>query len=259
MSIIKTNEKIGILASRDSGFASVFEQVGIRYLYTSGQTLAEASKEFGVASADLNKVLNKKETCMVKGPENFENWGLRDFAKYFTNNYYWVARRDIRLIYDMAQAVIYKHSWQHPELLNLTTGLFLFFDDYLFYLKKEELIFSQIGNNLDNNDCWNEPTNAELLSKLYSYNMKSNTGRIVSEYKFFREITNNYLCPEDGCSLYKTLYKKLMEFEKDLLFHICLKNDIFFPKIIKYGDVISDEILPDTSMPGDARKTIQAL
>lgn len=51
--------------------------------------------------------------------------------------------------------------------------------------------------------------------------------------KKIRELSGNFVPPEDACASYTYLYNKLEEFEKDLHQHIHLENNILFPKSIK--------------------------
>jgi regulator of cell morphogenesis and NO signaling len=48
-----------------------------------------------------------------------------------------------------------------------------------------------------------------------------------------RQLSNNYLLPEDACASYSLLYRMLDEFEEDLHLHIHLENNILFPKALE--------------------------
>jgi regulator of cell morphogenesis and NO signaling len=45
-----------------------------------------------------------------------------------------------------------------------------------------------------------------------------------------RKASSNYKVPADGCISFRTLYRALEEFEKDLHQHIHLENNILFPR-----------------------------
>jgi regulator of cell morphogenesis and NO signaling len=45
-----------------------------------------------------------------------------------------------------------------------------------------------------------------------------------------RSVTGDYRLPEDACISYRTLYRALQDFEKDLHEHIHLENNILFPR-----------------------------
>ncbi len=48
-----------------------------------------------------------------------------------------------------------------------------------------------------------------------------------------RELSSNYLLPDDACASYSLMYRMLDEFEEDLHLHIHLENNIIFPKAIQ--------------------------
>jgi regulator of cell morphogenesis and NO signaling len=52
-----------------------------------------------------------------------------------------------------------------------------------------------------------------------------------------RQVTNQFIAPEEGCFSYKTLYQGLVEFEADLHQHIHLENNILFPRAIELEGV----------------------
>ena len=54
------------------------------------------------------------------------------------------------------------------------------------------------------------------------------------------ELTNHYMLPEDACSSYKYLFKKMKEFEDDLLLHVHLENNILFPKAIAVDEELGE-------------------
>jgi regulator of cell morphogenesis and NO signaling len=52
------------------------------------------------------------------------------------------------------------------------------------------------------------------------------------DLNLFRNLTDNYELPGDVCESYKNLFKKMKEFETDLVFHLDLENNVLFPKLL---------------------------
>lgn len=69
-------------------------------------------------------------------PGRSNEWDINLIIK----QYHIDARKNIVVIYDLAQNVFGKQSEKHPELAKLTEALFLFFDDLSFHLTTEEQI-----------------------------------------------------------------------------------------------------------------------
>ena len=47
-----------------------------------------------------------------------------------------------------------------------------------------------------------------------------------------RELTNNYIFPENACITHRVTFQKLKEFDESLVQHIHLESNILFPKAI---------------------------
>jgi regulator of cell morphogenesis and NO signaling len=62
--------------------------------------------------------------------------------------------------------------------------------------------------------------------------MKGEHEFVGSTMDNIREITNNYLVPEDGCNSYRVAFKLLKQFEDDLHIHVHLENNILYPKAL---------------------------
>lgn len=152
--------------------------------------------------------------------------------------YHFNARKNVVVIYDLAQKVFFEHSEKHPELGKLVEALFLFFDDLLFHLKKEEqILFPNII----------QLTKKKLHGGTFSYStfgvikecaitMQTEHRDAIKQLGFFRGLTNDYECPEDGSKSHNLLYVKMKEFENELIQHIGLENKFLFPKAIQIDE-----------------------
>ena len=47
-----------------------------------------------------------------------------------------------------------------------------------------------------------------------------------------RELTNQFTPPEEACNTWRALFLGLQEFERDLMEHIHLENNVLFPKAL---------------------------
>lgn len=80
--------------------------------------------------------------CKTKLSESakFDEWDINSLVDFIIKQYHFNTRKNVVVIYDLAQQVFSKHNEKHPELAKLVEALFLFFDDLLCHLKKEEQI-----------------------------------------------------------------------------------------------------------------------
>ena len=182
------------------------------------------------------KYLLMKQITLGKttSSREFNDWGLDSLIDHIINTHHQYAKTNVVIIHDLAQKVANNHKEKHPELINLTTALFLFFHDLLNHMKKEEQILFPNIKQLVKNKSYPEKgmyTTFGLIEESVR-RMQEAHQAIGKDLHLFHELTNDYMLPEDACSSYKYLFEKLKEFEDDLLLHVHLENNILFPKAL---------------------------
>lgn len=165
----------------------------------------------------------------------FNEWDINSLIDLIIKQYHFHTRENVVVIYDLAQKAFSRHSEKHPELAKLVEALFLFFDDLLFHLKKEEQILFpniiQLNEKKLHEGSFNYSTFGVI--KEYALTMQQEHQDVVKQLKFFRQLTNDYRPPEDGSILCQSLFSKMKQFESEMMQHIRLENDFLFPKAIR--------------------------
>ena len=169
----------------------------------------------------------------------FSEWNVDSLVDLIVNAYHVSARKNVAFIYELAQNVYCKHGEKHPELSRLIEALFLFFDDLLFHLKKEEQILFpnilQLTEKKLHEGTFDYSTFGVIRE--YAVAMQNEHREIMREFSFFRQLTSDYLLPEDACDLYRLLFEKMKEFEADMIMHMKIENQFLFPKAIQMDNV----------------------
>lgn len=175
--------------------------------------------------------------------ETFNNWDINSLIDFVIKHYHRDTRQGVITIYNLAQKVSGKHREKHPELAELTTALFLFFDDLLFHLKKEEqILFPNIIQLIKKKVPAEATTYTTFgLIKELSLVMQSEHRSVVRELKYFRRLTNNYMIPPDACRSYRHLFERMKEFERDLMVHMSVENDVLFPRAIQMDERFTEK------------------
>lgn len=175
--------------------------------------------------------------CKTKLSESakFDEWDINSLVDFIIKQYHFNTRKNVVVIYDLAQQVFSKHNEKHPELAKLVEALFLFFDDLLCHLKKEEQILFpniiQLTEKKLNEGSFNYSTFGVI--KEYVLTMQNEHRDVLKQLGFFRRLTNDYRFPEDCSVLYQSLLSKMKEFENEMMQHIQLENDFLFPRAIQ--------------------------
>lgn len=234
MNTIQLTETVGAIAAKAYYKTEVFKSLGVDFWCNGNKTLNEISQEAGITVEQLIEALEQITVSKTISFQKFNNWDLDSLIDYIINTHHQYAKTSAVVIHDLAQKVANNHNEKHPELIKLTTALFLFFHDLLNHMKKEEQILFPNIKKLVKTKSYAEKgtyTTFGLIEELVRRMQKAHQ-TIVKDLKLFHELTNEYRLPEDACGSYKYLFEKLKEFENDLLLHFHLENNILFPKAL---------------------------
>jgi len=234
MNTIQLTETVGAIAAQDYRKTEIFKNMGIDFWCNGNKTVNEVSREAGITAQELIEALEqitlgKTITC----PE-FNKWNLDSLIDYITNTHHQYAKENAIIIYNLVQEVAPHHSNNHPELIKLTTAIFLFLHDLLNHMKKEEQILFPNIKQLIKKKTQSEKGMYSTFGLIEESvrRMQKVHQAIGKDLKLFHELTNDYMIPVDACGSYKYLFEKLKEFEDDLLMHLHLENNILFPKAL---------------------------
>lgn len=175
--------------------------------------------------------------------QNFDKLNIADLTDYIITTHHSYIKKNASIVYDLAQKVAYKHSENHPELLQLISANFFFFHDLLNHLAKEEQIlfphFKQLAQSR-NFKGTGTYANFNLIKGAVRVMHKEHQA-INAHIKLFHQLTHDYTLPSTACYYYKDLFKKMKEFEDNVALHIHLENDILFPKAVAMAEKLQEE------------------
>ena len=232
MNTIQLTDTVVASASKDYSKPEAFD-MGIDLCCNDDKIASVASTGTGTITA-LEQVPAKRPPS----PQEFDKWKLDSMIDYIINTHHQYAKENAVIIYDLAQKVAHHHSKNHPELMQLTTTLFLFLHDLLnCMVKEEQILFPKIKHLVKNRSHSGKSryTTFGLIKEGISLIRKEHQASI-KDIKLLHELTNDYTLPEDACNSYKCLFEKMKEFEDDLLIHVHLENNILFPKALVEDD-----------------------
>ena len=127
------------------------------------------------------------------------------------------------------------HGSHHPELLPINQLVSEVNAELTGHMVKEEkILFPYIKALVATKDHTQPLQAAHLGSVQNPINMMEMEHELVgNNLDEIRQLSNNYLLPEDACASYSLLYRMLDEFEEDLHLHIHLENNMLFPKALE--------------------------
>lgn len=216
--------------------ASVFEKYHLDFCCKGKRTLEEACKNdkltLKLVSDELEHVF---ETSSSTAEERVEEQSIDNLCAYIRDHHHAYVRRSSPLILAHLEKIVNKHGSRHPELKKILSLFTELADDMAQHMYKEEaILFARIEEVAHASETLHIhllPDGFYLASPMTVMEMEhEQAGKLLTE---IRELTSNYLIPEDACTTYKLAFRELQDFEHDLHRHVHLENNVLFPKALE--------------------------
>jgi regulator of cell morphogenesis and NO signaling len=230
----KQEETIGDMVAKDFKKAQIFKKLGIDFCCGGKKTLEEVCKTKGLDLEMVNAELVASNNLQNATALNFDTWELDFLTDYIINQHHKYVKENIPFITELANKVAKVHGAHHPEVIEVADIFSKLGKDLSLHLMKEENILFPIIKQLVKAKKEDGILLPNALGNINTptHLMEMEHEQAGIDLKVISQLTNNYTLPQDACTSYVLLYKKLQEFESDLFNHIHLENNILFPKAI---------------------------
>ena len=215
------------IAVANPASARVFETLGIDYCCGGNRSLRIACEQAGVPLETITVLL---ETC--EPTEEFDvpnDAGLGELTRHIVERHHGFVRRESPRIDGLLVKVCGKHGSAHPELHEVKALFTALAEELGLHMMKEERILFPYIEGLETPAqpaaCFGS-VESPIAAMVADH---ENAGAILAK---IRARSNGFEPPEGACPTYKVLYQALMEFERDLHWHVHLENNILFPRAI---------------------------
>ncbi|HEY8936815.1 MAG TPA: iron-sulfur cluster repair di-iron protein [Cyclobacteriaceae bacterium] len=170
------------------------------------------------------------------GPDNymrFDTWEAPLLIDFIVQHHHHYVRDAIPQILALLDKVCNAHGNDSPFLLTVKENFNKLAVELLNHLpKEEEVLFPAIRKIFHNGT-------SQLESNISKSHLKSPIVIMEDEHeiagqliKSIRALTSNYTPPTFACPTFKLIYIMLSQFDKDLMQHVHLENNILFPKVL---------------------------
>ena len=228
-------ETIGQMVVNDFRRAEVFRKFGLDFCCGGKKTLEQACAKKGLDVLQVKEELKKVEEKDDTNHENYDSWELNFLADYIVNRHHSYVKESHPMLLEYSQKVARVHGERHPELIQIANDYLEIAEELSMHMNKEEMIlFPYIKEMVDCKKEGRKMERAPFGSIENPINMMESEHTAVGEVtERMKELSNNFIPPEDACNSYRVLFSKLKEYEKDLHHHIHLENNILFKKAIE--------------------------
>ncbi len=231
----ENDETLGQIAAKDLRKAQVFKKYGLDFCCGGKKTVKEACAEKGLDVTLIEQELQQTEKVASSRPLPYGDWSLDFLADYIVNTHHTYVAKSLPDIRAYAFKVSKVHGHRHAELFQIHQLVEEINTELVSHMAKEEQILFPYIKELVTATKNTQPYHAQHLGSVQGpINMMEVEHEMVgSAMAKIRDLSNNYLLPEEACASYSLLYRFLAEFEEDIHLHIHLENNILFPKALE--------------------------
>lgn len=211
----------------------VFKRFDIDYCCGGNISLKEACDRIDLEPAKILDSITRLVPGSVATAFRIQDWTCSLIVDYIVQNHHSYVRNVIPEIRLLLSKVVKSHGQDQVELVAIQDEFNALADELLHHMHKEEFILFPAIKRLESGIQQADPLAVTIQAPLISMEHEhESAGKII---KSIRLRSKNYTAPDYSCPTFKVLYKKLEEFEQDLLTHIHLENNVLFQRVKDRG------------------------
>ncbi len=238
-----STQTIGELVAKNYRLAGVFKKFDIDFCCGGKKTLAEVCAEKGIEWDTLVAEVEKAAAAKEDHEHNYEQWEVDFLADYIVNVHHRYVRENIPPMREYTAKVARVHGDVHPEVVEIARLFEEVASELEQHMMKEEHILfpylKQLAAAERTGETAPHPPFGTVENPIRLMEQEhEHAGNLMKQ---IRQLSNNFVPPEDACNTYRVSFAKLNEFEEDLHHHIHLENNILFPRAIE----IEQRLVPD--------------
>lgn len=223
---------VGELVAQRPSLACVLEQYGIDYCCGGKASLQDACRARGL---NVEEVLEKLLAAETKGlPPDSPDWttvSLKELVDHIISTYHEPLRQQLSRVAKLADKVSRVHGENHPEMIEVLIIFNRFKAQLELHMQKEEMIlfpgivsmeatgtpqFFGCGGGIEHP--------IEVMGQEHD-----DAGEALSA---MRQLTHDYIAPDDACNTFKNLLYSLAQIESEMHQHVHKENNILFPRAL---------------------------
>lgn len=224
-------KRITQLVEENYVHAYVLYYFGIRFDEYPEQTLENVCAEKGL---NLEQVMRELESPALLREEDVPlvSYPVDLIIEYLKHSHFLFIKHKLPYIARLVNAFKAQHEQYRAVERDLKVVFPLFVEDFIHHIYEEEDTLFRYIKALDRASKGNY-----IPTRLYYLIEKHSVQKFAIEHEAhndemegIRKITNDYTLPPQAPLHVKVIYNELREFEKSLVTHARIENDILFPK-----------------------------
>jgi regulator of cell morphogenesis and NO signaling len=220
------DQRVSDIALEHSAAVAVFTKYNIDFCCGGKQSLKEACEKSGISTEEVQHELFRAEASGLPGTIRFDTWDVPLLTDFIVQHHHQYVKQSIPQLQQLLAKVCHVHGDRHPYLFTLKRTFNDLAEELLHHMQKEEVILFPEAKRLFTG---NTHTVFDVQAPMaVMENEHEHAGNLV---KSIRQVTRQYNPPADACPTFNVTYRRLQEFDHDLMQHIHLENNVLFEKV----------------------------
>ena len=221
------NATVAQLAISHPAALGLFEKYKIDYCCGGHHSLEEACQKIGLNPLKIRQEIDRSMDDVSQ--LRTEKWTSSMLVDFIIQNHHSYVTNAIPEIHALLDKVCTAHGNDNPELLTVREDFLELAEELISHMKREEFVLFPAIKRLDAQSYDDHPLAGAIQTPISAMEHEhALAGNLV---KHVRSLTNNYTPPDFACPTYRITFKKLHEFDNDLMRHIHLENNILFERM----------------------------
>lgn len=223
--VIDPATPVGDLVLGRPGRARAFEQFGIDYCCGGRRSLQQACQSAAVDVSEVVATLDESDAADDSEPdEAWEQLGLAALAAHIVETHHVYLHEELPRIVQLADRVADAHGSRHPEMVELAKVVAAESVQLELHLGKEESILFPICSRLEQGAKIPEGGLDGPLGV-----MAQDHDSTAASLERIRELTHDFVAPEDACPTWHALLDALRRLDSDTRIHIHKESNALYP------------------------------
>jgi regulator of cell morphogenesis and NO signaling len=231
MTDLNADTNIGDLVTENPSRSRVFEQLGIDYCCGGKTSLTDACTERGIDTAEVLERLRAADQAPID-PEliNWSEVSMAELIDHIETVHHVYLRQQLPHLSEMVAKVGEVHGERHPELHEVQKVFGSLKSELESHMMKEEKVLFPFIRRLESATVVPPAHLGSIGNPIRVMEHEHDeAGRALAR---MRDLTGDYIPPDDACSTFKALLEGLKNLELDLHQHIHEENNILFAKAL---------------------------
>lgn len=229
MNQVLEEQTIGTIVAGDWRAAAVFEQFGIDFCCGGRRTVEDACRAAGIDAGAVTLALERLHE--VDASEEVSHWPVDRLVDHIVLTHHDYVRAAVPRIAGFLSKLTQVHGARHPELAGIGAEFEELGGELLQHMQKEEHVLFPYIRELNGPQRPGRSPFGTVENPIRV--MERDHEEAGTQVRRIRRLTSDYTPPSDGCATYRVCFEELAQFERDLLRHVHLENNVLFPRAVQ--------------------------